>query len=128
MGAIALGAKVIEKHFTDNNNRMGPDHKFSMNPKSWALMIKESRLLEKSLGNGIKRIEKNEKQSSVIQRRSIWANENIKKGKIITRKMLSILRPCPKKSISIFNLEKIIGKKTKKNIKKFELITKKCVI
>ena len=128
LGAIALGAKVIEKHFTDNNNRMGPDHKFSMNPKSWALMIKESRLLEKSLGNGIKRIEKNEKQSSVIQRRSIWANENIKKGKIITRKMLSILRPCPKKSISIFNLEKIIGKKTKKNIKKFELITKKCVI
>jgi sialic acid synthase SpsE len=128
LGAIALGAKVIEKHFTDNNNRMGPDHKFSMNPKSWALMIKESRLLEKSLGYGIKRIEKNEKQSSVIQRRSIWANENIEKGKIITRKMLSILRPCPKKSISIFNLEKIIGKKTKKNIKKFELITKKCVI
>jgi N-acetylneuraminate synthase len=128
LGAIALGAKVIEKHFTDNNNRMGPDHKFSMNPKSWALMIRESRLLEKSLGYGIKRIEKNEKQSSVIQRRSIWANENIDKGKIITRKMLSILRPCPKKSISIFNLEKIIGKKTKKNIKKFELITKKCVI
>ena len=128
LGAIALGAKVIEKHFTDNNNRMGPDHKFSMNPKSWALMIKETRLLEKSLGYGIKRIEKNEKQSSIIQRRSIWANENIEKGKIITRKMLSILRPCPKKSISIFNLEKIIGKKTKKNINKFELITKKCVI
>jgi N-acetylneuraminate synthase len=128
LGAIALGAKVIEKHFTDNNNRMGPDHKFSMNPKSWALMIRESRLLEKSLGYGIKRIEKNEKQSSVIQRRSIWANENIDKGKIITRKMLSILRPCPKNSISIFNLEKIIGKKSKKNLKKFELITKKCLI
>ena len=128
LGAIALGAKVIEKHFTDNNNRMGPDHKFSMNPKSWALMIKETRLLEKSLGYGIKRIEKNEKQSSIIQRRSIWANENIEKGKIITRKMLSILRPCPKKSISIFNLEKIICKKTKTNINKFELITKKCVI
>jgi sialic acid synthase SpsE len=128
LGAIALGTKVIEKHFTDNNNRIGPDHKFSMNPKSWALMIKETRLLEKSLGDGIKRIEKNEEKSSIIQRRSVWANEKIDKGKIITRKMLSILRPCPKNSISIFNLKDIIGKKSKKNLKKFELITKKCVI
>ena len=47
LGAVALGAKVVEKHFTDNNNQAGPDHKFSMNPKTWKLMVDETRILEK---------------------------------------------------------------------------------
>lgn len=55
LGAIALGAKVIEKHFTDDNNRKGPDHKFSMVPKTWQKMVVKSRRLEKSLGDGIKK-------------------------------------------------------------------------
>ena len=46
LGSIALGARVIEKHFTDKNERIGPDHKFSMNPKTWKEMIKSSRELE----------------------------------------------------------------------------------
>ena len=54
LGSIALGARVIEKHFTDKNERIGPDHKFSMNPKTWKEMIKSSRELEKCLGNGKK--------------------------------------------------------------------------
>ena len=62
LGAITLGARVIEKHFTDDNNRNGPDHKFAMNPGSWAEMIKESRRLEFALGNRTKRIEKNEQE------------------------------------------------------------------
>ena len=48
LGAIALGAKVIEKHFTDSNDRVGPDHPFSLNPKTWPEMIKKARLLEQS--------------------------------------------------------------------------------
>ena len=71
LGAIAIGARVVEKHFTDDNNRVGPDHKFSMNPKSWKKMITESRKLENSLGDGLKKIEKNEIQASVVQRRAI---------------------------------------------------------
>ena len=47
LGAIALGARMVEKHFTDNNNRIGPDHKFSMNPSSWKEMVDRSRELEK---------------------------------------------------------------------------------
>jgi len=58
LGAITLGARVIEKHFTDDNSRIGPDHKFSMNPRNWHEMIKESRRLEKALGDGLKKIEK----------------------------------------------------------------------
>ena len=60
LGAIALGARVIEKHFTDDNSRVGPDHGFSMNPKTWSEMIIESRRLEKALGDGKKKIEKND--------------------------------------------------------------------
>ena len=69
LGAVALGARVVEKHFTDNNNRQGPDHKFSMNPFTWKKMIDETRMLEMSLGDGNKVIEKNEKESVIVQRR-----------------------------------------------------------
>ena len=73
LGAIAIGARVGEKHFTDDNNRIGPDHKFSMNPKSWKKMITESRKLENSLGDGFKKIERNEAKAAIVQRRAIRA-------------------------------------------------------
>lgn len=63
LGAIALGARVIEKHFTDNNLRIGPDHKFSMSPNDWKKMVIDARNLENALGNGIKIIEENEKKN-----------------------------------------------------------------
>ena len=80
LGAVALGARVVEKHFTDDNNRQGPDHKFSMNPVTWKDMVIQTRILEKSMGDGIKKIEDNEKQSSIVQRRSIRASDKLKKG------------------------------------------------
>ena len=67
LGAIALGAKIIEKHFTDDNTRTGPDHSFAMNPSSWREMIDRSRELEASLGSTKKRIEDNEKEITIIQ-------------------------------------------------------------
>ena len=79
LGSIALGARVIEKHFTDDNNRVGPDHKFSMNPSTWKQMISASRELEKALGSGHKKLEKNEKLSVIVQRRGVWAKKLKKK-------------------------------------------------
>ena len=128
LGAVSLGAKIIEKHFTDNNNRMGPDHKFSMNPKTWSKMVSETRLLEKTLGNGKKKIEKNETKSVIVQRRSVYAKVNLKKNQIIKEENLISLRPCPKKSFSPWEINKIVGRKTKKNIKKGELIKKNWII
>ena len=61
LGSIMLGAKVIEKHFTDDTNRPGPDHPFSMDPITWKLMVDNSRNLENAIGDGIKRVEQNEK-------------------------------------------------------------------
>ena len=56
LGAVSLGARVVEKHFTNDNNLYGPDHPFSMNPKNWKIMVERTRELEISLGNGLKKI------------------------------------------------------------------------
>ena len=127
LGAIALGAKVIEKHFTDDNDRDGPDHKFSMNPLTWRQMIKSSRELELSLGDGEKKIEKNEKQSVIVQRRGAWLTKDKKKNEKLYIQDCEFLRPCPKNSISIFDINKYLGKKFKKNLKKNSLLTSSCL-
>ena len=128
LGAITLGARVIEKHFTDNNLRRGPDHKFSMNPNEWKKMIMESRNLENALGNGIKTIEMNEKKTSLIQRRGVYASRDIKKGEILKKDMTVCLRPKLINSISPFEIDKFLGKIFSKNINKYNAITKKCII
>ena len=79
LGAITLGARVVEKHFTDDNNRDGPDHKFSLNPETWKKMIDDSKELEMCLGDGKKKLEKNEKSSVIVQRRGVWTKRKIKK-------------------------------------------------
>jgi sialic acid synthase SpsE len=122
LGSVALGARVVEKHFTDNNHRTGPDHLFSMNPKTWKKMIKQTRILEKSLGDGKKRIEINEKLSSIVQRRSIRLNRSLKKGTKIEEKFLIYLRPCPKNGLSPYEKNKILGKKLIRNLEKEEIV------
>jgi N-acetylneuraminate synthase len=73
LGAVALGARVVEKHFTDDNNRVGPDHKFAMDPTSWREMVERTRELESALGSGDKFIATNELETSVVQRRCLRA-------------------------------------------------------
>ncbi len=122
LGAIALGARMVEKHFTDNNNRIGPDHKFSMNPSSWKEMVDRSRELESSLGDGNKKVERNELETVVLQRRAIRAKAKLKKGDKISYNNLISLRPCPRKGIMPFEIKKIIGRTLKNNIEKGDLI------
>ena len=127
LGAVSLGARVVEKHFTDSNLRTGPDHKFSMDPISWANMVKDVRVLEKTLGDGKKKVEYNELQSVIVQRRGAWLNKNVKKGEILKDEMIDFLRPCPNDSIDIFEMQKYLGKKFNKSKKKYSLITSKCL-
>ena len=122
LGAITLGAKVIEKHFTISNERDGPDHKFSMTPKSWKEMIDRSKELELSLGDGKKKIEKNELDTAILQRRSIRVKKEIKKDHILKRDDLDVLRPCPKNAIDPRNINEIICKKINKNLIKGEIL------
>ena len=122
LGAITLGARMIEKHFTDNNDRIGPDHKFSMNPKSWKEMIERSRELESSLGSGIKIVENNETETVILQRRSIRAKTKLSKGLKLKSSNLISLRPCPKNGILPFEINRVVGKSLKKNIERGDII------
>lgn len=111
LGAVTLGARVIEKHFTDDNNRVGPDHKFAMNPKTWKEMVNRTRELEAALGDGIKRIEDNEKDTVVIQRRSIRLKFDKKENDIITADDVEMLRPAPLKSYFPYEINEVINHK-----------------
>ena len=118
LGAVTLGARIIEKHFTDDNKRNGPDHYFSMNPNSWKEMIKRTRELEDALGYEKKIIEQNEQESVLVQRRCIRLNKKLIKGSIISIKDLDYLRPAPKNSLSPADVKKILNKKLKKEKQK----------
>ncbi|MCH2022914.1 MAG: N-acetylneuraminate synthase family protein [Saprospiraceae bacterium] len=114
LAAIALGARVIEKHFTDDNNRKGPDHAFSMNPKSWRAMVDRSREVEMSMGTGIKIVEGNEQESVILQRRCIRLTKNLPANHIITEGDIESLRPAPLNSYLPFEKDEVLGKALKK--------------
>lgn len=111
LGAIALGATVFEKHFTDDNLREGPDHKFAMNPFTWKEMVERSYELYYALGDGIKRIEANEIETSKLQRRSLRFTKNLNKDHILCKQDLFPTRPITDKGIPPYLLDSIIGKK-----------------
>jgi sialic acid synthase SpsE len=117
LGAVSLGARIIEKHFTDDTNRTGPDHAFSMNTTTWKEMVDRTRELEIALGVGVKKVEDNEKVTVVLQRRSIRIATNVEKGSILTRSMLSVLRPCPADAIPPFEIDNIVGRRIRRSMR-----------
>lgn len=122
LGAITLGAKVIEKHFTDDTSREGPDHKFSMDPTSWKEMVDRSRELEYALGSSVKKIEDNELQTAIVQRRSIRLSENLSEGTVIRREHLTMLRPCPSDGLAPYHINEVIGQTVRHDVKSGEHI------
>jgi len=124
IAAVTLGAKVIEKHFTDDCNREGPDHKFALDPNRWVKMISEIRSLERILGDGEKKLEKNEVDTVVVQRRGLYWAKNLKTGEKITSNCIAPLRPCPKEAISAKFFKDLIGKKIIKEVIHGDMIKK----
>ncbi len=111
LGAVTLGARVIERHFTDSNQREGPDHKFALNPENFAKMVEETRILERSLGCADKFVAGNEFQTAVIQRRCLRAARDIKTGEVFTREMIDVLRPATLGAIKPSEINAVIGKR-----------------
>ncbi len=109
LGAVALGARVVEKHFTDNTRREGPDHSFSMTPATWREMVDRTRELEYALGSAEKSVCANEQQTVVLQRRCVRAARDLPTGAVITRDDLDILRPATSGCILPYQLERVIG-------------------
>jgi N-acetylneuraminate synthase len=116
LGAVALGARAVEKHFTDDNNREGPDHPFAMNPRSWREMVERTRELEAALGDGIKRVEKNELNSLVVQRRSLRATRDLRQGEVLQAGDLEPLRPIPHDGIAPHRQGELLGRRLKRDL------------
>lgn len=110
LGAITLGARVIEKHFTDDNNRLGPDHPFSMNPKTWKEMVERSSELEYALGSGIKKVEENELDTIIVQRRCLRTVRDIEAGSSLKFQDIVVLRPAPQGALEPYKIKEVIGK------------------
>ena len=111
LGAVTLGARVIERHFTDSNEREGPDHKFAINPENWRRMVEETRILERALGSPDKFIAENESQTAILQRRCLRAARDIKSGEVFTREMIDVLRPATPGAIKPDQIMEVIGMK-----------------
>ena len=115
LGAVALGANIIEKHFTYDKNADGPDHVLSADPAELKQLIKNIRIMEKAIGDGIKIPSEGEKTTRINNRKSIIATKDIPKGASITKDMLAVKRPGL--GIAPKHIEEVIGRRAKKDIK-----------
>lgn len=120
IAAVALGAKIIEKHFTLDRKMEGPDHKASLEPNELKAMVTGIRNIELALGDGIKKASKSEEKNILIARKSIVAILNIKKGDVFTEENISVKRPG--NGISAMKWYDVLGTKADKNYKEDELI------
>ncbi len=120
IAAVALGATVIEKHFTLDNTMEGPDHKASLEPDELKQMVDSIRHIESALGNGVKEPAKSERKNMIIARKSIIAAKSIKMGELFTEKNLTVKRPG--NGISPMRWFDIIGKPAPRDFEEDELI------
>lgn len=144
LGAVGLfGCCVVEKHFTLDNSIEGQDHSFSMMPLEWLEMVSRTSNLKKELnslisfeqrlaitkkivmnpenlllaiGSGIKKVEKNEEKTAIVQRRAVRANKNLKQGHKIQKQDLIVLRPCPPDALPPYKINEVVNKILKKDI------------
>ncbi len=121
IAAVALGASVIEKHFTISRKMSGPDHAASLEPAELKEMVKSIRNIEKAIsGTGIKKPSNSELKNISIVRKSLHYNRNIEKGELLSKVDLIALRPG--NGISPMKIETIIGKPLKVSVKAFQMV------
>ena len=116
LGAVALGARAVEKHFTDDTTRIGPDHAFAMDPDTWRDMVERTREVELALGPEEKRVMENEEDTVVVQRRAIRARTALGAGHVISESDLEVLRPCPNDALPPYRIGELIGRKVTNEI------------
>ena len=121
IAAVALGAMVIEKHFTLDKTLPGPDHKASLEPEELKAMVIAIRNIEKAIGgSGLKEVSKSEAKNKPIARKSIVATKTIKKGDLFSVENLTVKRPGT--GISPMQWDNVIGKTAKKDFEEDDLI------
>ena len=120
IAAVALGAEIIEKHFTLDRNMEGPDHKASLEPHELKAMVSAIRNIELALGTGHKTVSESERKNIAIARKSIVAASNIKQGDLFTDENITVKRPGD--GISPMRWEEVLGRKAKRDFAADELI------
>lgn len=120
VAAVAMGAEVIEKHFTIDRNMEGPDHKASLEPDELKAMVQSIRNIEKAMGDGVKRPSPSELKNRPIARKSIVAKKTIKKGELFSEENLTVKRPGT--GISPMQWDAYIGKYADKKYQPDDLI------
>lgn len=120
VAAVALGACVIEKHFTLDKNMPGPDHKASLEPDELGRMVKNIRNIEIALGDGVKRVSESERKNIAIARKSIVARRNIQEGENLTEENLAVKRPGT--GINPMQWMEVLGTRAVRDFKEDELI------
>lgn len=120
IAAVAMGAMVVEKHFTLDRNLPGPDHKSSLEPDELKAMVRAIRNIEKSLGTGIKKPSPSELKNKLIARKSVVASRSIKKGEIFSESNITVKRPGT--GITPMRWDEMIGRKAGKDYKTDDII------
>lgn len=120
VAAVAMGAKVIEKHFTLDKTMEGPDHKASLEPDELKAMVQAIRNIELALGTGIKKPSPSERPNMAVARKSIVASRSIKKGEVLSKKNLTVKRPG--NGVSPMRWDEIVGTIATKDYGEDELI------
>ena len=123
LGAVSFGACVIEKHFTDDKHRKGPDHPFAMDVKEFREMVECIRALEKALGSPVKDLYEEEKETAILQRRCLRAAKDIPKGTKIAEDMIDVLRPLTKDALEPKYKRIVIGRNVKVDLGKGDPFT-----
>lgn len=122
LGAVALGARAIEKHFTDDTGREGPDHAFSMDPEGWREMVHSTRELEAALGSAEKLVAENEEEAMILQRRSLRAKRDLPAHHVLAADDLEPLRPAPLDAVFPYDLPRVVGQKLVRSVVRGECL------
>lgn len=120
IAAVAMGAEIIEKHFTLDRSLPGPDHKASLEPDELKAMVTAIRNIEQAIGMGYKTVSASERKNKVVARKSIVAARDIKKGELFTEENLTVKRPG--NGINPMRWPEIIGKRAVRDFNEDELI------
>jgi N-acetylneuraminate synthase len=107
---------VVEKHFTDDTSREGPDHPFSLTPRAWQEMVARTRDLERALGSTEKTVTDNERETIIVQRRCLRAALDLKAGTILRREHVEVLRPAPSDAIFPQEIGRILGMRLRADV------------
>ena len=120
IAAAAMGATVIEKHFTLDRKMEGPDQKMSTEPDEFAKLVKAVRIVNIAMGDGVKKVSEAEEEIRRVYGKGIVALKPITAGEVFTEENITVKRPC--KGLSVLKWDKVLGKKAKKNFAKDEPI------